>query len=195
MIRNPNSDFGAWGTTNLANQRKIAGRTATFIGDYVQSIRWPTKWGDGDGWLVNYVGHPIHGAAAGRIWLNHDQAAVGVDLSATRKYLLSRAKAAQWSAVYSIQFEIGPLSEASLGNVGRDRSRLGWVDHVMTPVGAFGVLIAEDAVDKHVVQRLESSTSNAVLRAVTRVALNPARAMANLAGGRPPWHRIDRPLR
>jgi hypothetical protein len=33
-----------------------------FIADYRRSVRWPEQWGDTDGWLVNYWGHPIHGA-------------------------------------------------------------------------------------------------------------------------------------
>lgn len=33
---------------------------------------FPISGGDGDGWLVNYVGHPGHGAAAGFIWAQND---------------------------------------------------------------------------------------------------------------------------
>src|SRR5689334_21267025 len=36
-----------------------------FFKDYGKSIRMPRTWGDGDGWLVNYVGHPWQGAASG----------------------------------------------------------------------------------------------------------------------------------
>src|SRR6187399_1795161 len=43
-----------------------------FWTDYRQSVRWPPQWEDTDSWLVNYVGHPLHGAAAGYIWIEHD---------------------------------------------------------------------------------------------------------------------------
>ena len=43
-----------------------------FWRDYYRSVRVPTAWEDTDSWLVNYVGHPIHGAAAGYLWLEHD---------------------------------------------------------------------------------------------------------------------------
>src|SRR5262245_17639239 len=33
--------------------------------DYKRSVRIPRQWGDTDAWWVNYIGHPIHGAAAG----------------------------------------------------------------------------------------------------------------------------------
>src|SRR6476619_3458495 len=42
-----------------------------FFADYIHSIRMPKTWDDGDAWYVNYVGHPLHGAAAGRAWLVH----------------------------------------------------------------------------------------------------------------------------
>lgn len=47
--------------------------TGPFWKDYRRAVHLPQQWSDGDGWLVNYVGHPGHGAAAGFIWTNHDQ--------------------------------------------------------------------------------------------------------------------------
>ena len=43
-----------------------------FWADYRQSIRMPRRWEDTDAWWVNYIGHPIHGAAAGYIWFDHE---------------------------------------------------------------------------------------------------------------------------
>jgi hypothetical protein len=85
--------------------------------DYHRSVRIPRQWGDTDADWVNYIGHPIHGAAAGYIWLDHEPGAP-YRFSQTQKYWASRARAMAWSAVHSLQFEIGPLSEASIGNVG-----------------------------------------------------------------------------
>jgi hypothetical protein len=69
------------------------------------------------------------------------------------------------------------------------------VDHVVTPVGALGFMVAEDALDRYLITRIESWTENRVVRAVSRVALNPSRAMSNAAQGRAPWLRSVRPLR
>jgi hypothetical protein len=99
-----------------------------------------------------------------------------------------------FAASYSLQFEIGPLSEASIGNVGMRPETTGWVDHVITPVGAFGFIVAEDAVDKYFVQWVEQHTSNPLARAALRILFNPGRALANGASGRTPWYRADRPL-
>lgn len=166
-----------------------------FFRDYARSVRIPDTWEDGDSWAVNYVGHPIHGAAAGFIWLDHEDGAHDPRLGFSGKYWASRARATAWAAGYSLQFEFGPLSEASIGNVGLRPGTTGWVDHVVTPVGALGFMVAEDAVDRYLVLKIESWTGNRLLRALSRMALNPSRTMSNAAQGRSPWFRAARPLR
>jgi hypothetical protein len=69
------------------------------------------------------------------------------------------------------------------------------VDHVVTPVGALGFMVAEDAVDRYLITRIESWTGNRVLRAIARVALNPSRTMSNAAQGQTLWYRAVRPFR
>jgi len=88
---------------------------------------------------------------------------------------------------HSLQLEIGPLSEASIGNVGMRGETSGWVDHVITPVGAFGFLVAEDAVDRYFVQWAEQRIHNPLARIVIRFAANPGRTLqtpraANIPG-------------
>ena len=173
-------------------RRELGGH---FFGDYARSLRIPDTWGDGDSWRINYIGHPIHGAAAGFIWLDHEDGAHDPDLGFSREYWASRTRGTAWAAWYSLQFEIGPLSEASIGNVGMRPETAGWVDHVVTPVGALGFMVAEDALDRYLITRIESWTGNRVLRAISRMALNPSRTMSNAAQGRAPWFRAVRPLR
>ena len=164
-----------------------------FWEDYKKSVRVPPQWEDTDDWWVNYIGHPIHGAAAGYIWLDHEPGAP-TEFSLTSKYWASRGRAMAWSAAYSLQFEIGPLSEASIGNVGMNPRTTGWVDHVITPLGAFGLIVAEDALDRYFVTWLEHRVQNGTLRGMFRVLLNPGRALSNSATGRMPWYRDDRPI-
>lgn len=171
-------------------RRELGGN---FWADYRRSVRIPAQWEDSDAWWVNYIGHPIHGAAAGYIWLDHEpRAPAGISLDS--RYWSSRGRAAAWSAVYSLQFEIGPLSEASIGNVGMQPETTGWVDHVVTPVGAFGLIVAEDAMDRFLVQWIERRTRNRVFRAALRLVFNPGRTLSNTSTGRAPWHRAGRPL-
>ena len=171
-------------------RRELGGH---FWSDYRRSVRVPGQWEDGDAWWVNYIGHPIHGAAAGYIWLDHERGAPP-DISLDRAYWSSRGRALAWSAVYSLQFEFGPLSEASIGNVGITPQTTGWVDHVVTPVGAFGLIVAEDALDRFLVRWVETRTTNRFFRAALRLAFNPGRTLSNASSGRVPWHRDDRPL-
>ena len=165
-----------------------------FWDDYRRSVRVPEAWEDGDGWIVNYVGHPIHGAAAGALWSLHDPVSRDAEFGAAR-YWATRWRPLTYSALYSVQFEIGPISEASIGNVGLRPDSIGWVDYVVTPVGGMGLNVAEDALDRFFIQWIERRIGNVVLRAVVRGAFNPARTMANLSAGHLPWYRPGRPLR
>ena len=153
-----------------------------FWRDYRRSVHMPVNWEDTDPWLVNYIGHPIHGAAAGYVWLEHDPKAP-ITIEFDNRYWASRGRAAAFAAAYSLQFEIGPISEASIGNVGLRRETTGWVDYVVTPTGAFGLVIAEDALDKFLVEWAERHTKNRVWRASLRLIFNPTRAMSNTAAG------------
>jgi hypothetical protein len=94
-----------------------------------------------------------------------------------------------------LQFEFGPLSEASIGNVGLNPATTGWVDHLVTPAGGMAFIVAEDALDRYFIVRIEHWTTNRVLRGVSRVVLNPSRALSNVTQGRSPWFRASRPLR
>lgn len=164
-----------------------------FWKDYRRSVHLPEYWEDTDSWLVNYIGHPIHGAAAGFIWLDH-RSPQQATFAFNRGYVASRARAAAFSAAYSFQFEIGPLSEASIGNVGLRPETVGWVDFVVTPGAGFGVIVAEDALDRYFLTWIERRTHNRVARASLRMVFSPSRMLANLAQNRAPWHRAERPL-
>jgi hypothetical protein len=163
-----------------------------FFPDYARSVRMPGPWSDGDSWFVNYVGHPIHGAAAGYIWLDHDPGSNGVRFG--RGYWTSRGRAALWAAAYSVQFEVGPISEASIGNVGMRPETTGWVDHVITPAGAFALMVGEDLLDRSFLTWAEARVSSTFVRATLRSVITPGRALSNIASSRPPWYRDGRPL-
>jgi hypothetical protein len=169
------------------------GLKGPFFSDYHRSVRIPGQWGDTDSWVTNYIGHPGQGAATGFIWLNHSPEAA-LPFSKSREYLNSRLRATAFAAGYSVQFEIGPLSEASIGNVGMNPRTAGWVDYVATPAGGFGIMIAEDLLDKFVIQKVEDRTDSRVVRALMRMFLNPSRTTANVSAMRAPWYRVGRSL-
>jgi hypothetical protein len=182
-------------TTRIAFQEKTRRELGgPFFSDYVHSLRIPRTWNDGDSWAVNYIGHPIHGAAAGFIWLDHEPGSNDPALGFSRAYWTSRGRAMAWATYYSLQFEFGPLSEASIGNVGMNPKTTGWVDHVVTPTGALAFMVIEDTLDRYVITRIETRTDNQLVRVVSRVLLNPGRSMSNASQGRAPWFRSLRPL-
>jgi hypothetical protein len=164
-----------------------------FLRDYFDSVRNIRTWSDEDGILTNYVGHPMMGAIAGYFQVFNDPRGRALEFDArSEAYWKSRLKALAWSAAYSTQFEIGPISEASIGNVGRNPPTMAYVDLVMTPLGGFGLMLLEDWIDKKFIQRWEQGRSKGRVR-FYRVVLNPNRAVANLMRLRRPSYRDTRP--
>ncbi len=150
-------------------------------------------WGDGDPFLVNYVGHPMEGAVAGFIWQHNDRAYRTVEFGRNRRYWKAKMRGMAFAYVYSVQFEIGPISEASLGHIQGMYPQVGFVDHVITPIVGTGWAIAEDSIDRILVQRLEQHVANPYVRLLARGVLNPSRSFANVMELQVPWHRDDRP--
>jgi len=171
-----------------------------FWRDYFRSVGNLRGWGDGDEFLVNYIGHPLEGAVAGYIQIQNDPKGRWQEVGFNKGYWLSRLKALGWAAAFSTQYEIGLLSEASLGNVGlkpSDKSNhpMGYIDLVVTPVMGTAWLVGEDLLDRYVIRYIESKVRNRAVRAIVRSFLNPSRSFANMHRGKLFWRRDDRPLR
>jgi hypothetical protein len=178
--------------------------------DYKQSLTtwWHAGWSAGEDPLYNYVGHPIQGALTSYIQIQNDPKSEKLEFANTKTYWKSRLKATLWNAVYSTQWSIGPLSEMTVEKYGsKDRPPwnangsfpcntktcywgVGKVNLVMTPVGGFGWLLAEEAMDKKITEELvESHTQNRLLINTVRSALNPIHGGANILHGNRPWYR------
>ncbi len=183
-----------------------------FWRDYKQSLsQWAhSGWDDGDPNWFGYVGHPIQGALTGFIQIQNDPRSERLVFSRTEAYWKSRFKAALWNAVYSTQWNLGPLSEVTVEKYGTKArppwnqnasfpcntkhcyTGVGQIDIVMTPIGGTGWLIGEDFLDQKVVRRFEESSQNRFLIDALRVSLNPIRAGANMLHGQHPWYRASR---
>src|ERR1019366_8734034 len=66
------------------------------------------RWGDGDDFLVNDVGHPLEGAVFARVFLQNSPN-TQVVIGKNRRYWMNRLKALGWAAAWSTETEIGPL--------------------------------------------------------------------------------------
>jgi hypothetical protein len=169
-----------------------------------------SRWGDGDDFLVNYIGHPMQGGVTGNIYIQNDPKARALKFGRSREYWQSRLKAMAWSAVYSAYFEIGPgLSEVAVGNEGGytytpgcghyvcDRpgykpatNNTGWVDFIVTPTMGTGLMVLEDAIELKIVDRIVKDDPAFGFK-VLRSALAPTHSMANMLAGRVPWFRFS----
>jgi hypothetical protein len=171
-----------------------------FWSDYFKSVKGLRGWRDGDEFITNYIGHPMQGAVSGFIFVQNDRAGIHQRVGFNKPYLMSRLKALGWTTIVSTQFELGLVSEASIGNVGLKPSEhsnhpMGYVDLVVTPIIGTAWLVGEDLIDQYITKRIEGRIKNKWWRAVVRSLTNPTRAFANIHRGKGMWRRDDRPLR
>jgi hypothetical protein len=182
--------------TEEGSRAEIKGK---FFKDYFATLKRIRTWHDGDPFIVNYIGHPMMGAVSGYIQVQNDPRGIRQEVGFNKEYFKSRLKAFGWSALYSTQFELGPLGEAAFGNVGIRPTKtwkypMGYVDLVVTPVVGTMWLVGEDTLDRWVVLPLESRVRNKTVRLLIRSFLNPSRSMANVLRSKWPWYRDGRRL-
>jgi len=166
------------------------------------------RWGDGDDFLVNDIGHPLQGAVASRIFLQNSPNGRARVIGRDPKYWTSRLKGMAWAAAFEVQWKVGPLSETSLGNAGGwlyvpgcgislscinnpkvskpPTNNTGLSDWIVSPVVGMGWVFLEDALDKYVVATV-AANHRIVGGMVLRTALEPSRNFAGLFTGKLPW--------
>lgn len=182
----------------LANEESTRAELGgPFFKDYFKALRSLRGWGDGDPFIVNYIGHPMMGSVTGFIQVQNDPKGIHEEVSLKKSYWKSRLKAMGWSFVYSTQFELGLISEASVGNIGikpngNSNHAMAYVDLVVTPVVGTGWLVGEDALDKYFIRRFEDRMPNRTTLILFRSFLNPTRSFANVMRGKRPWYRDNR---
>ena len=174
--------------TRLREHRTRSQLDGPFLRDWFTSVKHlGTDWDDGGKFFTNYIAHPMGGAVYANIYRQNDGGRRDL-LVGEPGYAGMLARAMLFSAVVSAQFELGPLSEASIGNVGLvDPKRMAWGDLLITPALGTAWMVAEDLVDQRVLDGMEGK--NVVLRNVLRLMLNPSRSGANMSRGKLPWYR------
>ena len=168
-----------------------AGMNGPFFKDYWRSIKGSLKWKwkDGDDFFINYIRHPAEGATFAFVMRQNDPNSIDAgSCGFSKKYFKQTIKTLFFSAIASTLFEIGPVSEASIGNVGYFKES-GLVDFVVTPTVGVAFMIGQDLLDNYVIKNLERKVHNKIFRATMRVALNPSRSLANALAFKKPWYR------
>ena len=117
-------------------------------GDSVQALEW--KWDDGGKFFANYVAHPWQGSAYAFIFADNHRESNEYLLGWNKGYWNAKNKQFLFSVASTIQFELGPISEASLGNVGINRpGAMRMVDFVVTPIaGTYVWSVLEDGIER-----------------------------------------------
>jgi hypothetical protein len=133
----------------------------------------------------------MQGALTGFIYVQNSPQARREQFGGSKTYWTSRLKAMLWTAAWSTQFEIGPISQASIGNVGQSGKQT-WEDIVVTPPLGTAMMIAEEAIDRYLIKGIERRTDNFYVKIFSRMLFNPVRIFANLLRFKEPWYR-DRP--
>jgi hypothetical protein len=165
-----------------------------FFPDWKESVAGLQGWSDGGRFFTNYIAHSMQGGISGFIQIQNDAHGRSLEFSGSRAYWNSRMRALGWAAIYSTQFELGPISEATIGNVGKKEGTAGYVDLVITPTAGMGMIVLEDVIDKYLLKKLERHTVGIGKRRFFRVLFNPQRSVANFLRGKAPWYRDSRPL-
>ncbi|MGA7412705.1 MAG: hypothetical protein WBW33_19660 [Bryobacteraceae bacterium] len=169
------------------------------------------RWGDGDSFLVNYIGHPLQGAVSGNIYRQNDPRGRSVRFGRDPVYWETLLKALVWSTAYSTFFEYGPiLSETALGNQGGytyvpgcglypcqgvpgqhykpPTNNTGWVDFIVTPLVGTGWMLLEDAIEREFTDRVAKGSDAWKYRWI-RYCLSPSHTLANVLAFHAPWYR------
>ena len=157
-----------------------------FFRDYWDSIKGTSGWSDGNKFFTNYIAHPMQGGMTGFIFVqNHDRAKKQM-FGESKQYWKDRFKAFVWSAAWSTNWEFGPISQSSIGNVGL-YGHQGYVDSVITPTVGTGWLLTEEALDRYVIRHIESKSR--FVKMLARTFMNPMRSVANVLRFKEPWYR------
>jgi len=59
----------------------------------------------------------MQGAVSGNIWTHNDTAYGDIQFGQNRRHWKGKLRGAAYSYIYSVLFEIGSISEASIGNI------------------------------------------------------------------------------
>lgn len=159
--------------------------------DYLDSVSELRGWSDGDKFMSPYIGHTIEGAVFGYIQRENDPKYRKVQWGDGRDYFISILRSLAYSALWHTQWKIGPVSEASIGNVMLHTSP-GFITLADTPTLGTMAMIAEDCADRYLILGLENRTANRAVLLLARSFLNPARSFTNVMAFQVPWHRETR---
>lgn len=182
-----------------------------FFHDYWASMNHfnMRRWNDGDTFIVNYIGHSLHGAVASYLEIQNSPEQARLQWG-DPGYTQSRFKGFLWATVFSTHSEISPAGEAGFGNEGgftygknclykcnssnfhrgdKFTNNTGWVDFIVTPTAGTVWVVTEDLIERYLTQPLVLRNPTRFWPMLVRGGLNPGRSFANMLRWQTPWYR------
>jgi hypothetical protein len=156
-----------------------------FFRDWFDSVSTLCCWDDGDRVTTNYLFHPLLGSTTSFVFANNHRASQETPIGNNSRYWKAKGAQGIYSFIYSLNYEIGPLSEASIGNVGLTPGEMTYCDFVVTPALGLLISIGEDAARLHIIDRVKRN--HLYWGNTLALLLNPTRSVANVMGGKLPW--------
>jgi hypothetical protein len=188
------------GNIGLDHDTRAALERGNFWGNYaycVEHYRW-WRWKDDDPFLVDYVGHPMMGAVTSSIYEQNDPKQRALMFENTQRYWMGRLRAMAYSAAYSAQWKVGPLSEASIGSTGlfyytraRDgiwTNETGMQDFFITPIGGMAWNVGEDVIDRYILRHVRHARRNKWVLLASSL-MTPGKSAANVTRFRATYYR------
>jgi hypothetical protein len=157
-----------------------------FFKDWYNSVKNLSGWRDGNRWRTNNIFHPMQGSVSAFIFAQNDRVSQNAKFWG-EDYWRAIKRQLIFSAIYSTQFELGPISEASLGNVGLNGKGQTYMDHFKTPLGGIGWKIAEDAGEHYITCRW--AKNHRIWANIISIFVSPTKSLANVTNLKKPWHR------
>jgi len=151
-----------------------------FVNDWFDSVRSLNRFSDGGKITTNWVAHPMMGSVTTHILGQNDPEYLANKIGSGNGYWRAKGKQFLFATAYSIQFEIGPLSESSLGNIHQASIDL-WLTSTLGTVWSVG----EDLAAQSVIRPLRAK--HPIWANTLTVLLNPTRAFANVMAFKRPW--------
>ena len=168
----------------------------TYVYD-VEHYRW-YQWSDDTTFVVHDIGHPMMGGIVSSIFEQNDPKGRALMFENSGNYWRSRLKAMAYSAVYSAQWKVGPVSEASIGDsgyntyyrpdLGRTTNETGFQDFVITPVYGFGWNVGEDMIDRYLMPKIHAHVKSK-LYLTALFWMTPCKSAANILRWKPTYYR------
>jgi hypothetical protein len=125
-----------------------------FFKEWFASASTLCCWDDGDRMTTNYLFHPLMGSTTSFVFANNHRASQETPIGTSGRYWKAKGAQGLYSFIYSLNYEIGPLSEASIGNIGLKPGEMTYCDFVLTPGIGLLISIGEDAARLHIIDRV-----------------------------------------